>query len=56
MLTNICLSTHDRPLVNWPEATIGGTSPVRQEYLKALQKADENDYDLLIALHGRFLE
>ncbi|MEE8452246.1 MAG: hypothetical protein V3R99_10040 [Thermoguttaceae bacterium] len=56
MLSNIWLSTHDQPLVKWPEATIGGTSPVRQEYLRALQEADKNDYHLLIALHCRFLE
>ena len=56
MLANIWLYTHDQPLVKWPEATMSGTSPVRQKYLRALQEADKNDYDLLIAIHRRFLE
>lgn len=38
----------------WPEQTIGASSPIREEYLAAIQAADNGDYEPLIALHQRY--
>lgn len=54
MLANIWLRLHDGPLVVWPEATIGASSEVRDEYLRAVRLADKGDMAKLIALHERF--
>lgn len=56
MLANIWLKLHGNPLILWPDATIGGTSVVRDEYLEAIKTADGGDYAQLIALHERYVE
>jgi Fic-DOC domain mobile mystery protein B len=56
LLANIWLRRHDAPLTIWPEETIGGTSPVRDEYLTAIRAADEGDDSHLAELHARFAE
>ena len=54
MLANIWLRLHDSPMTLWPEATIGATSVIRDEYLHAVKAADDLDFVPLIALHERF--
>jgi Fic-DOC domain mobile mystery protein B len=54
MLANIWLRLHDCSVTEWPESDIGTTSPIRGEYLAALQAADGGDYEPLIAIHRRF--
>jgi len=54
MLGNIWLKRHGAEPVEWPEATIGDASVVRDDYLAAVKLADTGDYDNLLALHGRF--
>lgn len=54
MLGSIWLRRSGLPLVHWPEASIGGTSPIRGEYLDALRAADEGDLGPLLRLHERF--
>ena len=56
LLANIWLRLHKAPLVLWPDEGIGEESPIRQEYLKALQDADGGDFGPLLALHARYLE
>lgn len=56
LLANIWLRRHDAPLTMWPEDSIGGESPVREEYLAAIRSADEGDDSALMALHARFAE
>ena len=55
MLGNIWLALRGEKLVEWPEATIGTSSAVRDEYLIAIRAADRGDYAPLVALHGRFV-
>ncbi len=54
MLANIWLRRHGRDLIEWPEATVGRESPIREEYLAALRTADRGDYAPLTKLHERF--
>lgn len=54
MASNIWLRLHGARAIEWPEATIGTASVVRNEYLQAIRAADQGDYLGLIALHARF--
>ncbi|MBN2579163.1 MAG: mobile mystery protein B [Pirellulales bacterium] len=54
LLANIWLGIHKTPLVFWPDENIGQSSPIRNEYIKALQEADEGEYKKLLALHKQF--
>jgi len=55
MLANVWLYRHGHFLTDWPVAEISlEASPVRREYLEAVQAADNGDYDALFALHSRF--
>lgn len=54
MLANIWLMRYGAEPVEWPEATIGDASVVRNEYLSAVKHADSGDYSRLLALHERF--
>jgi Fic-DOC domain mobile mystery protein B len=54
MLANIWLKQHDAEPVAWPEETIGNTSPIRDEYLAAIRRADQGDDGPLLELHARF--
>ena len=56
LLANIWLRCHDQPLTLWPEATVGAVSVARDEYLAAIRKADQGDYEPLKKLHRRFAE
>ena len=56
LLANVWLRRHDATLTMWPEETIGGVSPVRDEYIAAIQAADEGETSALIELHDRFAE
>lgn len=54
MLANIWLKQHDAAPVAWPEETIGDASPIRDEYLAAIRRADQGDDGPLLELHARF--
>jgi len=55
MLANIWLRLNDSPLVEWPEAVIGITSPARSDYLDAVRAADRHNLGPLISLHARWM-
>ena len=54
LLANIWLRRHGAPSIEWPEATIGAVSAIRNEYLMAVREADRGEYGRLIAMHVRF--
>lgn len=54
MLGNVWLRLNKHPITEWPEAQIGETSPIRNEYLSAIRTADTGDLDALLALHARY--
>ena len=55
ILANIWLKQHDHPITLWPsDADVD--SPIRKEYHKALQAADEGDKEPLVQLHRRFTD
>ena len=54
MLANIWLKRHGHAITEWPEATIGSRSVVRDEYLAAIRAADSGDEGPLLELHDRF--
>jgi Fic-DOC domain mobile mystery protein B len=54
MLANIWLRKHGAKPIMWPEPQIGDVSPIRTEYLEAIQAADANDFSRLVELHRRF--
>jgi fido (protein-threonine AMPylation protein) len=55
LLANIWLRRHEASLIVWPES-IGEESPIRNDYLKALNAADDGDFSLLLALHSQFVD
>jgi len=55
LLANIWLKQHGGAVTVWPEAGItGATSPIRKQYIEALQAADEGDMSGLIQLHTTY--
>lgn len=54
MLANIWLRKHGAKPTLWPEPLIGDVSPIRAEYIEAIQAADRNDHRPLIELHRRY--
>ncbi len=54
LLANIWLKLHKLPMTEWPEAAIGTTSLIRDDYLAAIRAADEGNFAPLIELHRRF--
>ena len=54
MLANIWLNLNKHPLTNWPEETVGERSVIREEYIAAVQAADNGDYAAINELHRRF--
>lgn len=56
LLSNVWLKQHGNPIVKWPEEAVGAVSPIRDEYLEAIRRADEFDLGPLTELHRRFLE
>ena len=55
MLTNIWLALHGGPYVAWPEELIGAVSPIRGEYIAALQAADAGDIDPFLVMHRKHI-
>src|SRR5262249_36145704 len=53
-LANIWLKLHDHELTRWPGSELSEESPVRAEYIPAIQAADAGDYAPLLSLHARF--
>jgi fido (protein-threonine AMPylation protein) len=56
MLSNIWLGVQGSPIVIWPETVIGDVSPLRDEYIVALKKADAGDPGQFIEMHRRHLD
>lgn len=56
LLGNIYLKQNDHPIVKWPEQTIGNASPIRDDYLAAVKKAETGDLSDLIELHRQYLD
>jgi Fic-DOC domain mobile mystery protein B len=56
LLASIWLKQRGHSPVRWPEDVIGTESPIRAEYIAAVQAADTGDYEPLIELHRRYLE
>lgn len=54
LLANIWLKLHGAAPIDWPEAVIGTSSVVRDEYIAAIKAADNHDFAPLKALHERF--
>ncbi|AMV27688.1 Fic/DOC family protein [Gemmata sp. SH-PL17] len=54
MLANIWLRLHGSDPVLWPEPQIGEVSPIRSEYIAAIQAADRLDYAPLVKLHQQY--
>lgn len=54
MLANIWLRLHGQLYTQWPEATIGEASVIRQQYLEAIRAADAGNYSVLEQLHQQF--
>lgn len=55
MLANVWLRRLGGRAIEWPEATVGTSSVIRDEYLVAIRAADRGEFTLLIALHERFV-
>lgn len=54
MLANIWLKLHKRQPTSWPEVAVAAISTIRDDYLAAMRKADEGDYEPLNELHKRY--
>lgn len=54
MLANVWLRLHGQPYTQWPEATIGEASVIRQQYLDAIKSADAGNYVALVQLHQQY--
>jgi len=55
MLTNIWLALHGSPIIGWPEEAIGTISPIRDQYIAALEAADNGDLEPFVEMHRRYL-
>ncbi len=51
MLANIYLRQHGKMPVRWQEDLLAKENPKRSEYIAALKKADDRDYEDLIEMH-----
>lgn len=54
LLANIWIARNGGTPTKWPEEMVGTVSPIRDEYLKAIQAADQGEYDALAQLHERY--
>ena len=45
-----------QPLTMWPENIIGTSSEIRAHYIAAIIKANDGNYDDLIAMHRQFAD
>ncbi len=54
LVANIWLRRNGAGIVEWPEATIGAVSTIRDDYLGVVRAADAGDYEPLIAMHERY--
>ena len=55
LLANIWLRRHEAPLVVWPEDMSQQESPIRNDYLEALNAADNGDFSSLLELHRQYM-
>lgn len=55
MVTNIWLALRGMPIIDWPERLLGTDSPARNDYIAALNAADQGDFEPLIAMHRNYL-
>jgi len=55
LLANLWLRRAGKPEIRWPEDDFNaGESSLRGDYLDAIRRADQHDYEPLTALHRRF--
>jgi Fic-DOC domain mobile mystery protein B len=54
LLANIWLKLHGHALTRWPSSELREESPIRDEYIQAIQAADAGDHAPLLALHERY--
>ena len=54
LLANIWLRLHGQPITGWPEPLVGECSTIRDEYIAAVQAADDGDFAALVSLHRRY--
>ncbi len=54
VLANIWLRLNRHELTRWPATELSQESAVRDEYIAAIQAADQGDYGPLLELHRRF--
>ena len=54
MLANVWRRRHGASPIMWPEPQIGEVSPIRAEYIAAIQAADGLEYRHLVELHERY--
>lgn len=52
LVANIWLMRRGHAVVRWPEQAIGGESPLRGAYLRAIRAADGGDIAPLVAMHA----
>ena len=55
LATNIWLALRGMPVIDWPERLIGTDSPARNDYIAALEAADQGNFEPLIAMHRDYL-
>jgi Fic-DOC domain mobile mystery protein B len=55
-MSDIYLNAHRHPLPNWPDVTGNKEANVRNEYLKALRRADSGDFAPLIDFVSQFIK
>lgn len=53
LLTDIWLKRNGSAPIKWP-SQVGDESPIRNEYIDAVRKADDGNFEPLIELHHRF--
>lgn len=54
LLANVWLKRCRSEPVVWPDQTIGETSTIRDEYIRAIKAADQGNYEPLLALHKTY--
>jgi len=56
LMTNTWLAQNRHPIISWPEPHLRDTrSPIREEYIAAVKRAELGERDAFVALHRKFL-
>jgi len=51
LIANAWLRRGGHAIVRWPEVVIGTSSPIREDYIRAMREADGGEYGPLLELH-----